>query len=164
MRHPAQGATGGGWCWVLYSSGVCQWSEVKWICSVVSDSCNPMDSSRPGSSIHGILHARILEWVAMSFCRGTSLPRDRTRVSRIAGRCFTLWATEGAVSVRRGVKTQVIRTFGGQKALCPLVCRRCSWELRRVKTEAWCGGTRAKHELKHFSCVLKKDPENSAIQ
>ena len=52
-----------------------------------------MDCSPPGSSVHGILQARILEWVAISFSRGSSWPRDRTQVSRIAGRCFNLWAT-----------------------------------------------------------------------
>ena len=41
-------------------------------CSVVSDSCNPMDCSPPGSSIHGILQARILEWAAIPFTRGSS--------------------------------------------------------------------------------------------
>ena len=43
--------------------------------------CNPMDCSLPGSSIHGILQARILEWVAIPFSRGSSPPRDRTQVS-----------------------------------------------------------------------------------
>ena len=43
-----------------------------------------MDHSLPGSSVHGILQARILEWVAMSFSRGSSRPRDRTQVSRIS--------------------------------------------------------------------------------
>ena len=58
--------------------------------------CDPMDSSPPGSSVHGILYARILEWVAISFSRGSSWPRDWTRVSCIAGRCFTVWATRKA--------------------------------------------------------------------
>ena len=52
--------------------------------------CSPMDCSLPGSSIHGIFQARVLEWVAISFSTGSSRPRDRTRVSCIAGRCFTL--------------------------------------------------------------------------
>ena len=45
--------------------------------------CTPMDQSPPGSSVHGILQARILEWVAVSSCRGSSQPRDRTHVSYI---------------------------------------------------------------------------------
>ena len=44
-------------------------------------------------SVHGILQARILEWVAIPFSRGFSWPRDRTQVSSIAGRFFTIWAT-----------------------------------------------------------------------
>ena len=43
--------------------------------------CNPMDCSLPGSSAHGILQARVLEWVAMPSSRGSSLPRDQTQVS-----------------------------------------------------------------------------------
>ena len=55
--------------------------------------CDPMDCSLPGSSLHGILQARVLEWVATSFSRGSSQPRDRTQISHIPGRCFNLWAT-----------------------------------------------------------------------
>ena len=47
-------------------------------------------------TVHGILQARILEWVAGSFSRGSSQPRDRTEVSHNAGRFFTLWATREA--------------------------------------------------------------------
>ena len=53
-----------------------------------------MDCSLPDSSVHGILHTRILEWVAIPFSRGSSQPGDRTRVSCIAGRFFTVWATK----------------------------------------------------------------------
>ena len=52
-----------------------------------------MDCTPPGSSIHGILQARILEWVAISFSRGSSRPRDQTQVFLIAGRRFNLLAT-----------------------------------------------------------------------
>ena len=52
--------------------------------------CDPMDCSLPGFSIHGILQARILEWVTISFSRGSSRPRDRTWVSRTGDRCFNL--------------------------------------------------------------------------
>ena len=55
--------------------------------------CNPMACSPPAFSVHGILQARILKWVAFPFSRGSSWPRDRTRVSRIAGGFFTVWAT-----------------------------------------------------------------------
>ena len=65
-------------------------SEVVQSCPTL---CDPVDSSPPGSSVHGILQARILEWVAISFFREASWLRDRTQVSRIAGRRFNLWAT-----------------------------------------------------------------------
>ena len=52
--------------------------------------CDPMDSSTPSSSVHRISQARILEWVAILFSRGSSQPRDQTPVSCIAGRFFTV--------------------------------------------------------------------------
>ena len=65
-------------------------SEVAQSCPTL---CDPMNCSPPGSSIHGIFQARILEWVTISFSRRSSWPRDWTEVSRIVGRCFTVWAT-----------------------------------------------------------------------
>ena len=53
--------------------------------------CDPIDSSPPGSPVPGILQARTLEWVAISFSRKSSWPRYRTWVSCIAGRFFTIW-------------------------------------------------------------------------
>ena len=55
--------------------------------------CDPMDCSPPGSSVPGISQARILEWIAISFFRESSWPRDQTQVSCILGRLFTIWAT-----------------------------------------------------------------------
>ena len=69
-------------------------SEVAQSCLTL---CDPVDCSPPGSSIHGILQARILEWVAISFSRGSSRPRDRTQVSCITRRCFNLSATREAI-------------------------------------------------------------------
>ena len=78
-----------------------KWSEVAQSCPTL---CDPVDCTPPGSSVHGILQARILqarilEWVAISFSRGSSWTRDRTQVSRIRGRYFNLWATREATSV-----------------------------------------------------------------
>ena len=53
--------------------------------------CDPMDYT-----VHGILQARILEWVAFPFSRGSSQPRDQTQVSCIAGRFFTAFAGEAS--------------------------------------------------------------------
>ena len=74
------------------------WSEVAQSCPTL---CNPMECSLPGSSIPGILQAGILEWVAISFSRRSSQPRDQTWVSRIAGRRFTIWATREATDYVR---------------------------------------------------------------
>ena len=65
-------------------------SEVAQWCPAL---CNPMDCSLTGFSIHGIFQARVLEWVAISFSRRSSWPRDWTQVSRIVGRGITIWAT-----------------------------------------------------------------------
>ena len=69
-------------------------SEVAQLCPTL---CDPLEYSPPGSSVHGILQARILERVAISFSRGSSRPRDQTQVSHTAGRCFTIWATREAL-------------------------------------------------------------------
>ena len=55
--------------------------------------CDLMDCNLPGSSVHGIFQARIMEWVAFPSSRGSSQPRDWTQVSHIAGGLFTIWAT-----------------------------------------------------------------------
>ena len=86
-------------------------------CSVAT-SCptlwDPMDCSPSGSSAHGILQARILEWVAIPFSRGSSRPRDWNCVSRIAGRFFTLWATgEADTAYLQGKLIRIEKTFKG---------------------------------------------------
>ena len=58
--------------------------------------CNSMGHHPPGSSVHGIVQTRILEWVTISFSRGSSWPRDQTQVSCIRGRFFADWATREA--------------------------------------------------------------------
>ena len=73
-------------------SPYCGWKESESV-----SLCNPMDSSPPGSSIHGILRARILEWVAIPLSRESFQPRNRTQVSCFAGRFFTIWTTRKAL-------------------------------------------------------------------
>ena len=90
----------------------------KWSRSVVS--VDPMDCSLPGSSVHGIFQARVLEWVAISFSRRSSWPGDQTRISRIIGRRFTIWATrEARCIVLDKCMTICIHDYGG------LVSRSC---------------------------------------
>ena len=71
--------------------------------SVVSTLCDHMDCSLPGFSVHGILQARILEWVAIHFSRRSSQPRDQTHISCIAGIFFTIWATREALKYQQGL-------------------------------------------------------------
>ena len=62
-------------------------SEVAQSCPTL---CDPRDYSLPAFSVHGIFQAIVLEWIAISFSRGSSRPRDRTRVSHIVDRRFTV--------------------------------------------------------------------------
>ena len=83
--------------------------------------CNPMDCSPPGSSVMGVLQARILEWVAMPSSRGSSRPRDRIRISCIAGRFYSLSeliANSIAEVPRHGGRNlHSERTIGGEPRL-----------------------------------------------
>ena len=87
--------------------------------------CNPKDYA-----VHGILQARILEWAAFSFSRGSSQPRDPTQVSRIAGRFFTSWATGRPKITGLGSLFLLQRTFPTQESNCGLPhCRRILYQL-----------------------------------
>ena len=83
------------WCLRTYSSpphselSLSLSSEKVLVTQSCPSLCYPMHCSPPGSSVHGISQARILEWVAISFSRGSSKPRDGTRVSCLTGRLFT---------------------------------------------------------------------------
>ena len=70
---------------------------------LVAQSCptlgDCMDCSLPGSSVRGVFQARVLEWVAISFSIGSSQPRDRTWISHIVGRRFTIWATREVIDM-----------------------------------------------------------------
>ena len=61
--------------------------EVAQLCPTL---CDPMDCSLPGSSVHGIFQAVVLEWIAISFSKESSQPRDQTQVSHIVDRRFTV--------------------------------------------------------------------------
>ena len=104
-----------------------KWSEVK-----VFQSCltlwDPMDCCLRGSSVHGILQARILEWIAIPFFRGSSQPWDKTQVSGIAGRFFTIWATSETHQKSARFVLQYLSVLGD--------CR------GSVESTAWEGGER----------------------
>ena len=82
-------------------------SEVAQSCPTL---CDPMACRLPGSSLHGILQARVLEWVAISFSRGSSRRRGRTLDSRIPGRRFNLWATREAVTITGNYMQKISQT------------------------------------------------------
>ena len=104
----------GSWC----SLGLLEWiGEVARLCApgtqgcvLVPQSCptlcDPMDWNPRGYSVHGILQARISEWVTIPFCRGSPQRRDQTQVSHIAGRFFTVWATWEAPELRGGAEKE----------------------------------------------------------
>ena len=80
--------------------------------------CNPINCNPPGSSVHGILQARILEWVAIPCSRGFSGFGDWTRESFTAGRFFTVWATKEA-HVNYDIRSDQIRSVAQS---CQTLC------------------------------------------
>ena len=70
--------------------------------------CNTLDHNPPGSSVHGTLQARTLEWVAIAVSRRSSRPRDRTWISCIAGGFFTVWATGKIKTLKWGEACSVM--------------------------------------------------------
>ena len=86
QRRLNRGALDGDYGWLT-------WELVAQSCLTLWD---PVDCRPPGPSVHGILQARILEWVAISFSRGSFWLRDWIQVSHIVGRFFTVWATREA--------------------------------------------------------------------
>ena len=90
----------------------------------MSDSCDPMDCSLPGSSVHGISHTRRLERVAISSSRRSSQPRDLIRVSCISQRIVYHWATREAHKLRTskwalGFTTKAFPMWEGNSGVCP---------------------------------------------
>ena len=92
---------GRSWCVEITQRPGLQWSffffltceSESGVAQLCPTLCDPMDCSLPGSSVHGIFQAIVLEWIAISFSRGSSRPRDQTQVSHIVDRRFTIWAT-----------------------------------------------------------------------
>ena len=109
---------------------VTQWCPAFW---------DPMDCSPPGSSVHWILQARILEWVAMPFSRGSSQLRDWTHVSHIAGRFFYHLSDQGSLEVSKspdsGFDTPC--PFSGVSLVALTV--RTLPEMQEVQFDPWVG-------------------------
>ena len=74
-------------------------TQIRSVSQLCPTLCDPMECNPPGSSVHGILQARVLEWVAISSSRGSSQPRDQTRLLNVSCiRFFTASATWAAQS------------------------------------------------------------------
>ena len=98
---------------VLFDLTNCQSEDTEWVSEVAQSCptlCDPMDCSLPGSSVHGISQARIQKWVAISFSRRSSQPRDCTWVSHIVGRHFYRLHHQGSLE-----HTRVILIFNPLK-------------------------------------------------
>ena len=127
------------------------------VCLII---CNPMDGSPPSSSVHGILQARILGWVAILFSR-ESWHRDLIQVSPIAGGFFSVWGTWGSVEVckvsfsicffqwiwgvNHGARRALVKgdAQGSQATLAPGV-----WPLHTSKLQVEVGGPRSRPQPK----------------
>ena len=135
---------------IRITTGKCSQSIVNDGADLVTKSCptfcDLMDCSLPGSSVHGILQARILlEWVAISFSRGSSWPRNWTRVSCIAGRFFTSWATREALG-------KVRREFYEKDQKNGLEAKKREWDT---------GATESSEKLKRVEGAIKETGEIS---
>ena len=106
-----------------------EWVKVAQSCLTL---CDPMDCNLPGSSVHGILQARILEWVAVPFSRGSSQPRDPTQISHNAGRFFTVWTTREAPKGR--CWGCLLRCLGNKVAVTRIGPLKCPLDRLEVET------------------------------
>ena len=124
-------------------------SEVAQSCLTL---CDSMDCSLPDSSVHGIFQAIVLEWIAISFSRGSSRPRDRTWVSRIVDKHFTVWATrevQGAIERLNRIKPKFkVEWWSTRYSTCVVP--------RQICTLTWLsvGDLPYKLELKEVSTVV----------
>ena len=110
----------------------------------MSDPLRPLDCSLPGSSVHGIFQAIVLEWIAIYFSRGSSQPRDRTRVSRIVDTCFTIWGT-------REVKG-------------PQICKCSFWDSQRMWLYPILRLERIRHPWRYFNMLCIPSSQTSLLQ
>ena len=108
-------------------------SEVAQLCLTL---CNPMDYSLPGSSFQGIFQAIVLEWGAISFSRGSSRPRDRTQVSQVVDRCFTIWATREVLNISVQLNNSYSYSSWHSMKCCLLQSQSGTVEVERMYSKA----------------------------
>ena len=115
-----------------------KWKVKMLVAQLCPALCDPMDCSLPGSSVHGILQARTLEWVAISSSREPSQPRDWTQVSCIADGFFTFWATrevQGDHEFNGGKMVDVSQLTLVINFICAQVVRYFQWEISQF--DSW---------------------------
>ena len=110
-----------------------KWSEVAQLCLTL---CNPMDCSLPGSSFQGIFQAIVLECGAISFSRGSSWPRDRTQVSQVIDRCFTIWATGEVLNISVWLNNSYSYSSWHSMKCCLLQSQSGTVEVERIYSKA----------------------------
>ena len=145
-------------------------SESEWSHSVMSDSLQPVDCSPPSSFIHGILQARILEWVAISFSRGSCRPRDWSQVSHIVGRRFNLCTTREAyyficssVQFSHSVVSDSLQPHGPQHARFPCPSPTPGVHSNSCPLSQWCHPTISSSVIPFSSC-LQSFPASGSFQ
>ena len=99
------------WCAAVHAvakgrTWLSNWTELNW---------TELNCSLPGSSVHGIFQARILEWVSIPFSRGSSWPTDQTQILCLAGTLFTIWATWEANIWMEGYYGATFQKFSNYK-------------------------------------------------
>ena len=104
-------------------------SEVTQSCPTL---CHPMDYSLLCSSVHGIFQARVLDWDAIFFSRGSSQPRGWTWVSHTVGRCFTIWATREVQYREMECKSRKSRNTWSNRQIWPWSTERSRAKANRV--------------------------------
>ena len=103
----------------------CKWTVHTQSCLTL---CDPMDCSPPGSSVHEISQTRILEWVPISFSRGSSWPRDQTRISGMDRRILDHWTTREALCVKP-LKSKEFWSLGPVTQWSKWQVLRLNWDL-----------------------------------
>ena len=130
--------------------------------------CDPMDCHPSGSFVHGLLQARILEWVAIPFSRGSSQPRDWTLISCLADRFFTIWATrEGSPSIEHHssvAKTPTTIYYISQKHFTIYFLKK-NWRIIALQccaslchTTTWIG-----HKFTYIPSLLSTTPTHNSL-
>ena len=121
----------------------------------MSDSLRPQrvacqDCSSPGSSVHGIVQARLMEWVAISFSRRSSRPRDWTQISCIVGRFFTSWATKVTLTYNKISGPRLLKVI--QHIPANDRCNECKRKLRSPYPRPW-----ESHASGNIQCLYRTD-------